>query len=207
MRDSIPELYTLEGWERIVEAEKRHVVAAASQKENRIVEAMLAVTHHPLDGTKLDEPGLASIVTIFGNDEADKLEFARIVRCFAIGGNAFGSIFSSEMWFSFVQADLNQPMPIPKVRPSQDPNRKEGIILSTEHTQFGSSSHLAIITPKGQSREIGPWDSRPAQMVGDLQGFLPSRKPTLGEQIIARNYLYMHKLDKSLTLFKPEEFN
>lgn len=204
---TVPDLYTQEGWNKVISATQRRLSEMSERAENKFGEAILAVTHDPLTGEKLEEPSLASIITIFGSADDDKDDFARVVRVFAVAGNAFGSIFSSEMWFSTVICTPGEKPVKPKTRPSLDPRRQEGIALWTDHRTLGATSHIAVIATKEGKRSISSWDSGPNERGGRFGTFLPSKQPEVSDQIFAREFIRIRQLSKNLILIPFKDFN
>ena len=75
-----------------------------------------------------------------------------------MAGHAIGSIFITEAWLSVVQG-LGGKLPADIQRPSLDPQRREVVLMTTEHRDFGPVTHQAEILSAQGKRKLTPWST------------------------------------------------
>lgn len=108
--------------------------------------------------------------------------FSCMVRTHAVAGNAFASITLSEAWMSALAADSG-------VAPSESSDRKEVLICSTTHREFGSRMWQALIDRDGDERTIGEWRDCGGDFSGRLADFIPPVEPPGLAQLGARQLI------------------
>ena len=195
------DLTSKEGWEAFLKERCDRARELSSKKESRYVDLSLVLRRDPYTGEVYPKPTLYMCATAFvsptENDdeiERQKDKYATQMRCVAVAGGAFASLYRSECWLT-----KNHDPSKPHIQPRLDPNRIEVIMFTVSHRDFGDTMFTAEITTipnkkpnKRPKRSVGVWDANPGTVIrGRFGSFVPPNSALIDEKMItiARQYL------------------
>jgi hypothetical protein len=155
-----PDVRKEAGWQKAVEQECARIKEVAHDRDLGFTIANLWCKVDPLTADSFKRPRPLALVGLFEGDTDDEVEaskdyFARSVMFAGVAGDSVANTISTEAWISTGVTD-----PDNAVRPSQDPNRTEALVVMAFHREFGGSMHTAPITRPEGVRTIGAWDTR-----------------------------------------------
>jgi hypothetical protein len=137
--------------------------------------SMIYATRVPMSG----QPGksLVMVPPIVDFDEAGKRLYANMIRACAAAGAAVGIIFISETWHVSVDfGDEKRLREEYKGRLHEHPDRGERLMITCEHSRFGTRTWFAEITRnKAGKPSLGEWQMIPlrAKQQGQFLHLLP----------------------------------
>lgn len=210
------DLTTKEGWEEYLQCLQKEKADQAKHGELVLMETILVIVNDPVTEEVFPRPSLAILGTVFNAASAEEAEeqkdrFAGICASMAILGRSIASINFSESWF--LSGEAGRKAHESGIRPSEHPDRQEGLSLMTYHRDFGAGFYQALITPKTKRRrKIGPWennfagkDPKDAGMSGRFAAFVPppARANDPAARALAKLCLSMQ--EEFMLMFKPKK--
>ncbi|TAL42822.1 MAG: hypothetical protein EPN91_07545 [Salinibacterium sp.] len=204
------DLLSKEGWATFLNERKERARQLSKKKDPGFADTILVLTKDPETGGPPSRGAylLAHYLTIFNsvddNDteiERQKDGYAITMRSVGLVGEAFASVWRSEAWTSQMPANPDGSIPAFRVQPRLDLNRREVIMLMTDHRDFGKLGFGAIITPhpgKPWKRKIDPWMESGTTMSGRFASFIPSKEDLANPVMLwaAKEYLRRSNLEK-----------
>jgi len=170
-------LNTKEGWESWLDGLCTYLSDKSKDSETQVAECNLVLTANPETGEAWGTPGVYCLLTKFHGSTDEEVEackdyYVMNLRMIAIAGLAIGSAFLSEAWMSSGSGALKDGK---RIQPKDDPERKEGLIMTVQHRAFGHSMRHAFIEHVDGKRVIAEWtESQDVDRIGGrFGGFVP----------------------------------
>lgn len=137
---------------RFLDVVKEDIKAGIEADGNVMPMGILFVRKNPDTLEYMDKPGLIFIMPDGGmNEAASKDRFAKTMKDAAKRLSAVGSVFVSEAW---VVMTKDKTVTTNNERPSNHPDRKENVIIVTEHISLGNQMFYAEIVRQGVKTTI-----------------------------------------------------
>lgn len=181
------DISTKEGWAAYLDQTCNLLKEIAVDDDLEVSECRLILTANPETGEALAQPGIYSIITRFDGDSDEEVEekkdqYAVTLKLISLAGCGIGSIFMTEAWMSNQPGDGSNNM-----RPSEDPDRKEALILLVQHKEFGSEMRAAYIDHVDGKRQIRDWSMMPTPDVsgGRFGGLVPNDEISSNKKAVA----------------------
>lgn len=185
------DLRSNEGWLEYLDQFAQHRAELSNKEEQKLVSATLFLNRHPITGKPFKTDSAVVIVGKFTDTDESKDNYLKIVRAASVAGDAFASVYVSEAWMSVVDGATTEEEALKKIggRPSNDPKRKEVLLLMCEHRTFEHCTMTSVIETVGRRRRCQEWtrgpifDGRFAGIVG------PSPIRENMDTMLVRSYL------------------
>lgn len=174
---------TKEGWEKYIQSDlewaRNYTIELGGEMFRHQISILCEVDPKTCEPLLRPQPIIMVPVIEAGNQkEEDKGKelFYTACRGAALVGHAIAAVSIAEAWMSHgTKEDIESGRP--RVRPKNDPNRKEGLIFLAEHREFGSSMYTAMIETKDGQRTIGEWVKAPSDAIqGAMTALVPPRR-------------------------------
>jgi len=163
------DLLNKDDWNEYLDGYCKMLSEQFADDEMKIASCQLILTANPETGEAYPGPGVFSVMTKFGGDNDQEVEemkdhYAMMLRCLAVAGLAVGSVFVTEAWMAHrTQEEMESKG---YVRPMDDPERKEAIIMMFQHKEFGTGMRTAFIEHEGKKRVVQDWEKNKGMQVG-----------------------------------------
>lgn len=168
------DIKTLEGWAREASTFRDSVLDIA-RVLNRPFSGCGVFAFAELEtGTPLEAPVIYHVMTEYIGEQHEiqkqKNNFLAFLRALSIATRAVGAVSHMETWFAVVEEGADRdPRPV-----SQRPDRREGIFVAFDHTDFGINGWMSEIGHDNGARTYGPWSDCYDRVAGELCNVVPN---------------------------------
>lgn len=167
------DLRTLEGFAFLIQSEMAAIFPAFEREGRAWPHGLLVAECDPTGKSRLS-PEVYLFSFEFTNDE-EKAAKIEEVRAAARHLHAFGLILVLEVWARFMSLEEGQTIGF-KMRPSQDPERKEMVMCTTEFALEDMRKCWAteILATDDGGKRLGRWEPMAEVIDGALSRLLPT---------------------------------
>jgi hypothetical protein len=202
------DIRSAEGWREYIDRFAKRFARRAEEEEQELAMATLFMNRHPITGTPFKEDSALSVIARFDERESCKSDYMKVVRAASVAGDAFASCFMSEAWMSVAPRASSTEEALKQVRvpPSEDPQRKEILLLMCEHRTFESCTLTSIIDTVDGKRRCGRWRRAPL-FEGDFAHVVAPKPADGPTTALIRTYLKLLQDRGQISEFIPMDLD
>lgn len=154
------DLRSAEGWKAYLDQFANHRAKLSEKEEQKLVSATLFLNRHPITGQPFKTDSAIVVVGKFTDTDASKDSYMKIVRAASVCGDAFASVYVSEAWMSVAYGATTEEEALKQIggMPSQDPKRREVLLMMCEHRTAEHCTMTSVIETVGRRRRCQPWE-------------------------------------------------